>query len=60
MTLGTVSQTICLPAASRLARYSEDLEPDLHDTEPDLIEPEYDNAAFVEALMAFGEAGEEP
>jgi hypothetical protein len=28
--------------------------------EPHLIEPEYDDAAFAEALMAFGEVGEEP
>lgn len=40
--------------------HSEDLDPDLHDLEPDLVEPDYDDAAFAEALAGWGEAWDEP
>jgi hypothetical protein len=40
--------------------HSEDLDPDAHDLQPDLVEPDYDDAAFAEALTGYGEAGEDP
>ncbi len=53
-----------LRAATRflagLLRHSEDLDPDAHDMEPELVEPDYDDVAFTEALMSFGEAEEDP
>jgi hypothetical protein len=53
-----------LRAATRfpagLLRHSEDLDPDAHDMEPELVEPDYDDVACTEALMSFGEAEEEP
>jgi hypothetical protein len=42
-----------------LLRQSEDLDPDAHDMDPDLVEPDYDDAAFAEALMSSGEAEED-
>jgi hypothetical protein len=43
-----------------LLRHSEDLDPDVHDLQPDLVEPDYDDAAFAEALAGFDEDGEDP
>lgn len=42
-----------------LLRRSEDLDPDAHDPQPDLVEPDYDGAAFAEALADCAKAGED-
>lgn len=53
-----------------LLRHSEDLDPDAPGMKPDLVEPDYDDAEFAEALANYedatfaesdyGEAGEDP
>jgi len=58
-----VTDPVLLREATRflggLLRHSEDLDPDAHDMDPDLVEPDYDDAAFAEALMPFDQAKED-
>jgi hypothetical protein len=39
--------------------HSEDLDPDSPDMEPDLVEPDYDDAAFAETCPPLVEPGED-
>jgi hypothetical protein len=41
-----------------LMSHSEDLDPDAPAMEPDMVEPDYDDAAFAEACIPFDESGE--
>lgn len=45
---------------TQILRYSEALDPDAHDMEPELSEPDYDEMAFAEAAALLDEFGEEP
>jgi hypothetical protein len=53
-----------LRAATRflaeVMRHSEDLDPDPHDMEPELVDPDYDDVAFAEAAAALDEPDEDP
>lgn len=43
-----------------ILRRSENLNPDAHDMEAELVEPEYDDVAFAEAAALLDDVGEEP
>jgi hypothetical protein len=38
---------------TQVLRYSEGLDPDAHDLEPDLVAPDYDDEAFAETVAAY-------
>ena len=48
------------PSPAGLLRNSEDLDTDAPYLQPDLAEPDYDDAAFAETLTDYDETGEEP
>jgi hypothetical protein len=48
MLLVQLREATQIPAG--LLRHSEDLDPDAPGMKPDLVEPDYDDAAFAEAL----------
>jgi hypothetical protein len=58
-----VTDPVLLSEATRflagLLCHSEDLDPDAQDMDPDLIEPDYDDAALAEALADYDEAVED-
>lgn len=58
-----VTDPVLLREATRflteLLRHSEDLDPDPHDMEPDLVQPDYDDAAIAEYLAEYGDAWED-
>jgi hypothetical protein len=45
---------------AEVMRHSEELDPDAHDMEPELVEPDYDDVAFAEATALLDEQDEEP
>jgi hypothetical protein len=60
MALSFTEAGYCCLRPAGLLRNFEDPDPDTPDLHPDLAEPDYDDAAFAEALTDYDETGEDP